>query len=146
MKKVVSIVLSFLLIMSYLCCASCANSNEWRETDINGYYNSHISFGGYTETWSIELYDEGVHDETKYFVVRCTEDDSENLNGINFYVSYGYYSIQETYESEEYITYDLQLNYVVKDKNAPEWDTMTVTVKPKKTYCIYNNQKLNKQY
>ena len=143
MKKVISFILSFLSIMS---CVSCANSKEWRETDINGYYNSHISYGGYTETWSMELYDEGVHDKTKYFVVRCTEDYSENLNGINFYVSYGYYTIQEIYKSEEYIEYELQLNYIVKDNNAPEWDTMTVTVTSEKVYCIYNSQTLNKQY
>ncbi len=146
MKKVISIIITFLSIMTCFCCVSCTNSNKWRETDINGYYTYRIGYLGYTETWSIELYDEGIHDKTKYFVVRCTEDDSENQNGINFYVSYGYYTIEKVYEREEYIEYHLNIDYVVKDKNAPKWNTMTVIVEAEDVYCIYKSQTLYKRY
>ena len=132
--------------MTCFCCVSCTNSNKWRETDINGYYTYYVGTLWYTKTWSIELYDEGINDKTKYFVVRYTEDRSETQNEINFYVSYGYYTIEEVYEREEYIEYNLNMDYIVKDKNAPEWNTMTVIVEAESVYCIYNSQKLYKRY
>lgn len=44
------------------------------------------------------------------------------------------------------IEYSLLLDYIVKDKNAPSWETMTVTIKPDITYCIYNGERLIKRF
>ncbi len=144
MKKIVSIFMAIFSVSLCFFCASCLDFNEWRETNINGYYRDLIGWPGCTKIWSVELDDEEINDQTKYFIARSIED-SETRDEINFYVSYGYYTIEKIYEEENYIEYHLSLEYVVKDQNAPKWDEMSVIVQKDKVYCIYNSKKLYKR-
>ncbi len=98
-------------------------------------------------SWGLELYDEKINDATKTFVIRYTA--SSYKDGVpdkqSYYVSYGYYTIDRVYEDDEYIEYHLNLEYIVKDKNAPDWNTMTVTVREDKISCSYNGHSLYKR-
>lgn len=148
MKKIRHICLISILVFTFSSLfVSCGNNDDWRDTDINGYYTYYIGCEYFVHSWAIELYDESINDSTKTFVVRYTNDtyDSGAAEENNFYVSYGYYFIDEVYEREDYIEYHLSLDYIVKDKNAPSWETMTVTIKPDITYCIYNGERLIKR-
>lgn len=149
MKKMISIIMFFLSISVCLFSTSCINSNEWRTADITGYY---VMGGGSSYSYrscGIELHNEKINDETQTFVVRNNYDRYKNGDNVAteeyFYVSYGYYTIEKTYEEDEYIEYRLNLNYIVRDVNAPSWDTMTVTVKKDGVYCNYNGQSLKQQ-
>lgn len=127
---------------------SCGNGDDWRNTDINGYYTYYIGCEYFVHSWAIELHDESINDSTKTFVIRYTNDTYKDgvAEENNFNVSYGYYYIETVYEEEDYIEYSLLLDYIVKDKNAPSWETMTVTIKPDITYCIYNGERLIKRF
>ncbi len=149
MKKVQHIFLVIFIVSFSILLVSCSNDDkDWKDKDINGYYTYYVGCDFFVHSWAIELSDENINDSTKTFVVRYTNDTYNNgvAEENSFYVSYGYYSIETIYEGEDYIEYHLILDYIVKDKDAPNWETMTVTIKPDTSYCIYNGERLIKRF
>ena len=145
-----------ILFISLTCAMVCfvlpacgADNEDWKETDINGFYMmGGGSSASYTH-WGLELHDEKINDATKTFVVSYSYDSYKGGESVSdktfFYVSYGYYTINNIFRDTDYVEYDISLEYIVKDSNAPSWNSMTVTVTPEKVYCIYNGQRLYKQ-
>lgn len=145
MKKIISIIL---IIATLLCCFyvfTACNNNDWKNTNINGYYTTGIGWDKYEDSWAIELYK--TTNNTKSFIIRYIENRYDNY-GIptekNFYVAYGYYTIKEIYEGNEtdlkgrpydYKKYVLELEYIVRDEKIFPDDTITVTVNKDDVFC-----------
>lgn len=153
MKKLLTLTISVIILTLCFSLSACSK-NDWKNADINGYYTTAGGHGYSYSSWGLELYEESINDNTKTFVVRYNNDFYKNGDNIQtsteFYVSYGYYTIDKishgtTLEGSAYVRYHLLFDYIVRDKNAPDYDEVTITVTKHNIECLFNRHSLIKE-
>lgn len=140
-KKVVVFFILMLILVVSLCACNQTEDKNWKEKDINGYYKGGIKSPYFHHFYSLELNDNDINDRSKTFIIRFTEDGDLNSEH-EFYVGYGYYSIDKVYDENDCIEYKLKLDYINKDVNANFDDYITIFVKSDLVYSLVDGNRV----